>query len=58
MYKQILGYIPANLLPAVVSFVMIYAYTRILTPGSFGAYTFVFSVVLFVQISIYESIPL
>ena len=58
MHKQIIGYIPANLLPAIVSFVAIYAYTRILTPGSFGAYTFVFALVLFVQMSIYEPIPI
>jgi O-antigen/teichoic acid export membrane protein len=56
VHKQILGYIPANLLPAIVSFVAIYAYTRILTPGSFGAYIFVFSAVLFVQASTYDSI--
>ena len=58
MHKQILGYIPANLLPAIVSFAMIYAYTRILTPGSFGGYTFVFAIVAFLQIAIYESIPI
>jgi O-antigen/teichoic acid export membrane protein len=58
VHKQIIGYIPANLLPAIVSFVVVYAYTRILTPGSFGAYTFVFALVLFVQMSIYEPIPI
>jgi O-antigen/teichoic acid export membrane protein len=58
VYKQILGYIPANVVPAVVAFVMIYTYTRILTPSSFGAYSFVFWVVIFVQISIYDAIPM
>jgi O-antigen/teichoic acid export membrane protein len=56
VHKQIVGYIPANLLPAVLSFVTIYVYTRVLTPSSFGAYTFVFSVALFVQACSYESI--
>ena len=43
MYRQIVGYIPANVVPAVVAFVMVYAYTRILTPSSFGTYNFMFS---------------
>jgi O-antigen/teichoic acid export membrane protein len=58
VHKQILGYLPANLVPAAVSFLMIYAYTRVLTPGSFGAYSFVFSVVAFVQSSVYDAIPM
>jgi O-antigen/teichoic acid export membrane protein len=41
-----------------ISFAMIYAYTRMLTPASFGAYSLVFSVVLVVQISVYYAIPL
>jgi O-antigen/teichoic acid export membrane protein len=57
VHKQILGYIPANLVPAIVSFAMIYAYTRLLTPAAFGAYSFVFAVVLVVQTSVYYAIP-
>ncbi len=58
MHKQILGYVPANLVPAVVSFAMIFAYTRILTPASFGSYTFVFSAVLVAQISFFYAISI
>lgn len=57
MYKQILGYIPSNIVPALVSFGMIYAYTRLLTPTEFGAYSFIFSAVMIVQISCFIAIP-
>lgn len=57
MYKQILGYIPSNIVPALVSFGMIYAYTRLLTPTEFGAYSFIFSAVMIAQISFFIAIP-
>ena len=46
VYRQIIGYIPSNVIPAIVSFLMIYAYTRLLSPAAFGNYSYVFSAVL------------
>lgn len=57
MYRQILGYIPANIIPAVISTVMIYAYTRLLSPATFGTYSYIFSAVLVLQISLFYALP-
>jgi O-antigen/teichoic acid export membrane protein len=58
MLKQITGYMPANIIPAVTSFVMVYAYTRLLTPKSFGAYSFIFSAVMLAQTAVYYSLSI
>jgi O-antigen/teichoic acid export membrane protein len=58
MWKQIAGYTPSNIIPAVISFAMIYAYTRLLTPKSFGAYSFVFSGVMLAQAMLYYSLSI
>jgi O-antigen/teichoic acid export membrane protein len=55
MFKQVLGYVPGSVGPAITSFAMIYAFTRILTPGEFGAYSLVLAVV-FLQGSIINAI--
>jgi O-antigen/teichoic acid export membrane protein len=57
VYRQIIGYIPSNVIPAVVSMVMIYAYTRLLSPAEFGSYTYVFSAVLVLQTSLFYALP-
>jgi O-antigen/teichoic acid export membrane protein len=57
VHKQIIGYVPANLVPAIISFAMIYAYTRLLTPAAFGTYSYVFSVVTVLQVSVFNAIP-
>lgn len=57
MIRRIIGYVPSTVVPAVVSFSMIYIYTRLLTPSVFGEFTFVFSAVLFIQNSIFTAIP-
>ncbi len=54
MFKKILGYVPGTVVPAITSFAMIYAFTRLLTPGEFGAFSLVFSAVLFLQLSIFN----
>jgi O-antigen/teichoic acid export membrane protein len=58
VYRQIIGYIPANVIPAVISMVMIYAYTRLLSPAEFGAYSFIFSAVLVLQTSLFYALPI
>ncbi len=57
MYRQIIGYIPANVIPAFVSVLMIYVYTRLLSPAAFGAYSYVFSAVLVLQTSFFYALP-
>jgi O-antigen/teichoic acid export membrane protein len=58
VYRQIIGYIPSNVIPALVSVVMIYAYTRLLTPAAFGNYSYVFSAVLVLQTSLFYALPI
>jgi hypothetical protein len=36
---------------------MIYAYTRLLTPGAFGKFSLIFSVVLTLQTSLFDALP-
>jgi O-antigen/teichoic acid export membrane protein len=58
LYRQILGYVPSNLVPAVISILMVYAYTRLLSPAAFGIYSYVFSTVLVVQTSLFQALPI
>ncbi len=58
VYRQIIGYIPANIVPAIVAMVMIYAYTRLLSPAEFGSYSFIFSAVLVLQTSLFYALPI
>jgi O-antigen/teichoic acid export membrane protein len=57
MIGKILGYVPSTLIPAIVSLLMLYAYTRILTPAMFGEFIFVFSGVLLVSNSVFFAVP-
>jgi len=57
VYRQIIGYIPSNVIPALISVLMIYAYTRLLTPAAFGNYSYIFSAVLVLQTSLFYSLP-
>jgi O-antigen/teichoic acid export membrane protein len=58
VYRQIIGYIPSNVVPAIVSVLMIYAYTRLLSPAAFGSYNYVFSAVLILQTSLFYALPI
>jgi O-antigen/teichoic acid export membrane protein len=58
VYRQILGYIPSNVIPAIVSVAMVYAYTRLLSPAAFGTYSYVFSAVLVLQTSLFYALPI
>ncbi|PPQ28327.1 oligosaccharide flippase family protein [Rhodopila globiformis] len=57
MYRQILGYIPANVIPAIVAVLMIFAYTRLLSPAGFGTYSYIFSAALVLQGSLFYALP-
>ncbi len=58
MYRQIIGYVPSTVIPALVSVLMIYAYTRLLSPEAFGSYSYVFSAVLVLQTSLFYALPI
>jgi O-antigen/teichoic acid export membrane protein len=58
VYRQIIGYIPSNVIPAIVSVIMIYAYTRLLSPAAFGSYSYVFSAVLVLQTALFYALPI
>jgi O-antigen/teichoic acid export membrane protein len=58
MLRQIAGYTPANIIPAVTAFVMVYAYTHLLTPSSFGAYSFIFAAAMLAQTAFYYPISI
>jgi O-antigen/teichoic acid export membrane protein len=58
VYRQIIGYVPSNIIPAIVSVVMVYAYTRLLSPAAFGSYSYVFSAVLVLQMSLFYALPI
>ena len=57
MYRQIIGYIPANVIPAIISVLMIYVYTRVLSPAAFGVYSYIFSAVIVLQSSAFYALP-
>jgi O-antigen/teichoic acid export membrane protein len=57
MLRQIIGYMPSTVIPAAVSFLMIYVYTRLLTPLEYGHFSLVFSAVLVIQTSFFFAIP-
>jgi len=58
VYRQIIGYIPSNVIPAIVSVVMIYVYTRVLSPAAFGSFSYVFSAVLVLQTAFFYALPI
>jgi O-antigen/teichoic acid export membrane protein len=58
VYRQILGYIPSNVIPAIISIAMVYAYTRLLSPAAFGTYSYIFSAVLVIQASMFYALPI
>jgi O-antigen/teichoic acid export membrane protein len=58
LYRQIIGYIPSNVVPATISILMIFAYTRLLSPAAFGTYSYVFSAVLVLQTSVFYALPI
>jgi O-antigen/teichoic acid export membrane protein len=58
VYRQIIGYVPSNVIPAIVSVLMIYAYTRLLSPAAFGSYSYVFSAVTVLQMSLFYALPI
>jgi O-antigen/teichoic acid export membrane protein len=58
MFRQIIGYVPSTVIPAVVSFLMIYVYTRLLTPAEYGRFSLVFSAILVIQTSLFFAVPM
>jgi O-antigen/teichoic acid export membrane protein len=49
MHRLILGYVPANIVPAAVSVISIIVFTRLLSTQAFGAYNLAFSVMMVAQ---------
>ncbi len=56
MYRRILGYIPSVVIPAIISMLMIFFYTRLLSSDAFGSYTYVFSAVLVLESSLFYAV--
>ncbi len=49
MHRLILGYVPANIVPAAVSVISIVVFTRLLSTQAFGTYNLAFSVMMVAQ---------
>lgn len=49
LFRHILGYAPANFVPAFVSFAIIYIFTRLLTPADYGVYALAFNIAFLSQ---------
>ena len=58
MRKLIMGYLPANLVPAAVAIGMLIVYTRLLPPEEFGVYNFVFTLTIVMQASLFYALNL
>jgi len=56
MIRKILGYLPSTVIPAVMSFMMLYVYTRLMDPAEYGQFSLVFTTTLFVLFSIFISV--
>lgn len=46
--KDTLLYIPAQIIPGIISFISLMIYTRLLTPEEYGRYTLVYTVTMFI----------
>ena len=57
MLRHIVFYLPSNVVPAVCSLLLVFAYTRVLTPEEFGIYSLVFSGVLVAQNAMFFALP-
>lgn len=49
IFKHILHYAPSSLIPAIVSFAIIYIFTRLLSPTDYGIYALVFNIAFLCQ---------
>lgn len=49
LLRHILGFAPSNLVPALVSFAIIYVFTRLLAPANYGVYALVYNVAFISQ---------
>jgi len=58
VYRQIVLYLPSNIVPAICSFLLVVVYTRLLTPEAFGVYSLAFSAVLVVQTALFYALPI
>ncbi len=58
MRKLIVGYLPANLVPAAVAILMVIVYTRLLSPAEFGLYNFGFTATIVMQASLFYALNL
>ncbi len=49
LVRHVLGYLPANVVPAITAFASVYVYTRMLSPADYGVYSVVVNVTLLCQ---------
>ncbi len=53
LVRHVLGYLPANVVPAMTAFAAVYVYTRMLSPEDYGVYSVILSVTLLCQAVFY-----
>ncbi len=58
MLRQIMGYLPSVAVPAIISFCMVYAYTRLLPPSSFGLFNLAFLAAQLIQTTFFFAVPM
>ncbi len=56
--RYIVGYLPATMLPAVMSFVAVYTFTRLLSPTEYGTYSLALSGIMLAQAACFYSLQL
>lgn len=49
LVRHVLGYLPANVVPAITAFASVFLFTRMLTPAEYGVYSVVVSVTVMCQ---------
>ncbi len=54
----IAGYLPATIIPALVSLGVVLAYTRLLSPAEYGRYSLAFTALMVVQVSLFYTLSL
>lgn len=56
--RLVAGYLPSNIIPAVVSVGMVVVFTRLLSPAAYGLYSLAFMALTVVQVSVFYPVGL
>jgi len=58
LHRLIAGYLPATIIPAVVSLGVVLAFTRLLSPAEYGRYSLAFTALTVMQVSLFYTLSL